>query len=392
MVVVDPTEWMVALAVGAGAGWIFTRVSRAVAPRLGLLDVPDGRRKMQARPIPVAGGVAVLLAGLCALAVAAALSPTIRAALTADPQKALALLTAAVVITVVGLIDDRFDLRARRKLLGQLAAALILVGPGGFEIGRLSAFDGVIELGILAVPATLIWLLACTNALNLIDGMDGMLGTVALIALLSFAAIAAMAGQVFPAVIALALAGAVLGFLWFNLPPASVYMGDAGSMLIGLVLGAIAIPASLKGPATVALLAPVAVLILPITDTTAAVIRRKLKGQGLATTDRGHLHHVLQRRGLTTRRALALIAGLGLVAAAGALATTALHNDLFALVAAGGVVVSLVATRLFGHVEVQLVRDRIVVTIRLLVFSKSEATGPLQPSVTPELVPEPATV
>ena len=125
---------------------------------------------------------------------------------------------------------------------------------------------------------------------NLIDGMDGLLGIVGGIALASLAVIVAMTGHVFAATVALALAGAVLGFLWWNLPPATVYMGDSGSMLIGLVIGAVAIPTSLKGPATVALSAPLAILVLPIFDTTAAVVRRKLTGRGLATADRGHLH------------------------------------------------------------------------------------------------------
>jgi UDP-GlcNAc:undecaprenyl-phosphate GlcNAc-1-phosphate transferase len=165
-------------------------------------------------------------------------------------------------------------------------------------------------------------------------------------------------------VVALALAGAVLGFLRYNLPPASVYMGDAGAMLIGLVIGALAVAARLKGTATVALGAPVALLVLPMLDTTAAVIRRKLTGRGLATTDRGHLHHVLQKHGLTVRRVLVLVAALGLTASAGALASTALHNDLYALVAAAGVVATLLATRLFGTAELRLVGKRLAAAVR----------------------------
>src|SRR4029079_19479151 len=104
-----------------------------------------------------------------------------------------------------------------------------------------------------AFPCTAVWMLGCVNALNLIDGMDGLLGIVGGIALASLAVIVAMTGYAFESMIALAFTGAVLGFLWWNLPPATVYMGDSGSMLIGLVIGAVAIPTSLKGPATVAL-------------------------------------------------------------------------------------------------------------------------------------------
>ena len=192
--------------------------------------------------------------------------------------------------------------RARYKVLGQLSAILVLTLGGGFVIERVGLFGMMLELGPAAIPCTALWLLACVNALNLIDGMDGLLGIVGGIALVSLAVIVAMTGYVFEATVALALAGAVIGFLWWNLPPASVYMGDSGSMLIGLVIGAVAIPTSLKGPATVALSAPLAILVLPMFDTTAAVIRRKLTGRGLATADRGHLHHVLMRNGLTAQR------------------------------------------------------------------------------------------
>jgi UDP-GlcNAc:undecaprenyl-phosphate GlcNAc-1-phosphate transferase len=134
-------------------------------------------------------------------------------------------------------------------------------------------------------------------------------------------------------------------------------------MLVGLVVGAVAIPSSLKGPATVALICPVAILILPVLDTTAAVIRRKLTGRGLATADRGHLHHVLLRRGLTVRRVLVLVAALGGLASVGALASTALKNDLYALVGAAGVALTLLATRLFGHAEFHLVRKWVSMTL-----------------------------
>lgn len=358
--------WSVTLAVAVGVGLVFTWIGRELARRIGLIDAPDGRRKTQRTPIPVAGGAAVLLAALTAILVVALAFPAVASALAVDARRSIALLIATVMITTVGLVDDRFGTRARYKLLGQVAAAVVLIEPGGFVIRELGLLGSSIHLGNLATAFTLLWLLACMNALNLIDGMDGLLGTVAFIALLSLAVIAGMAGQLFAVVVALALSGAVLGFLRFNLPPASVYMGDAGSMLIGLVIGALAIPASLKGPVTVALGAPVAILILPMMDTTAAVIRRKLTGRGLATTDRGHLHHVLQKQGLTARRVLVLVAVLGLVASAGALATTALHNDLYAIIAAGGVVVTLVTTGLFGYAEFRLIMSRARATVRSL--------------------------
>ena len=362
MITVTTALWLVALAIGFG--FLLTWLGRGLATRLGLVDSPDKQRKIQSRPIPVAGGMAVLAAAILALLITALAITELRTALSDHPQRTLALLVAAALIVAVGLADDRFSFRARYKLLGQLAAALVLILWGGFLIERFGVFGVMIELGPLAVPCTAMWMLACVNALNLIDGMDGLLGIVGGIALASLAVIVAMTGYVFETTIALAFAGAVLGFLWWNLPPATVYMGDSGSMLIGLVIGAVAIPTSLKGPATVALSAPLAILVLPMFDTTAAVIRRKLTGRGLAVADRGHLHHVLMRNGLTTQRVLVITGVLGLVAAGGALASTALHNDLFALIAAGGVVAALVAGKLFGNAELRLIQQRIAAAVR----------------------------
>jgi len=371
MLTLTTAVWLVAL--GAALGLALTRAARDVAARNGMVDSPDRRRKTQVAPVPVGGGVAVLLAALAALAAVALGNPDVAEALTADPRKSLALLAAAVLIAAVGLLDDRYNLRARYKLLGQTAAILVVVVGGDFVIHRVSVLGVAVELGGFAVAVTTLWLLACVNALNLIDGMDGLLGTVGGIALVSLAVIAVITGNVFAAAVALALAGAVFGFLWWNLPPATIYMGDAGSMLIGLVIGAVAIPASLKGPATVALGAPLAILVLPMFDTTAAVVRRKLTGRGLASADRGHLHHVMMRNGLTARRVLVVVAVLGLVAAGGALASTALHNDLFALVAGGGVVVALVAGKLFGHAELRLIRKRLSASFRGLWPARGES-------------------
>jgi UDP-GlcNAc:undecaprenyl-phosphate GlcNAc-1-phosphate transferase len=371
---VDATIWLVTLATGFLAGLVFTRIGRGLAPRLGMVDHPDGGRKAQARPVPVVGGVAVLAAALVALAAATLASPEVAAALATHPRESLALLAAAVLIAALGLLDDRYDLRARYKVLGQLAAIGVLIFAGGLRIELLGLLGWEVDLGPLWVPVTAFWLLACINALNLIDGMDGLLGTIGLIALVSLAVVAAMVGHLFAVAVALALAGAVLGFLRYNLPPASVYMGDAGSMLIGLVIGALAVTAQLKASATVVLAAPIAILILPMLDTTAAVVRRKLTGRGLAAADRGHLHHVLQKHGLTARRVLALVAALGLVASTGALATVAFHNDVYALVGALSVVVALVATKLFGYAELVLVRERVTAAFRAL------RTGPTAPA------------
>ncbi len=170
---------------------------------------------------------------------------------------------------------------------------------------------------------------------------------------------AGMQGDWATAAVAAALAGAVLGFLRYNFPPSTIFLGDGGSMLIGLVVGVLAIQSSLKAPAPVALAAPASLLVIPIFDTVAAIVRRKLTGRSIYCTDRGHLHHCLLRRGLSSRWALLVISSLSLVAAGGALASLALKNEALAVLAAADVVATLVLTRLFGHAELVLLRKRV---------------------------------
>jgi UDP-GlcNAc:undecaprenyl-phosphate GlcNAc-1-phosphate transferase len=337
--------------------------ARAASLRLGFCDVPDGRRKLHVTPVAVCGGVGVLAGAVLALIVSAIAVPDLADELTAAPARLVSLAVAACVIAAVGVIDDLVSLRARHKLLGQTAAALVLIVPGGYVIERLTVLGLHVELGSLAIPATLLWFLAAINAINLLDGMDGLLGTVGVIIFGSLAVMALGLGNTLSGYVAVAAAGALVGFLVFNLPPATVYLGDCGSMLIGLVVAALAISSSLKGTA-VAVVAPAALLVLPILDTTAAIVRRKLTGRGVAIADRGHFHHEMQRRYANRWLVLAAAAFLGLIGAAGALAGTFLSNDFYAIGAAAAVVLVLGVTGWFGLAELRLIRSRAGATIR----------------------------
>jgi UDP-GlcNAc:undecaprenyl-phosphate GlcNAc-1-phosphate transferase len=175
--------------------------------------------------------------------------------------------------------------------------------------------------------------------------------------------------------VALALAGALLGFLGYNLPPATIFLGGSGSMLIGLVVGTLAIRSSLKAPATIALAAPMALLAIPIFDTTAAILRRRLTGRSLSSSDRGHLHHVLLRRGLSSRKTLLCISFCCFLTVLGALASLTLHNEFLAIVAALAVVGILIASRLFGYAEYLLVKHRMRALVRS--FLRFNPTGRL---------------
>ena len=210
-----------------------TAAARLSAPRFGFLDRPDKVRKLHCRPTPLGGGSAVFLGVVVGLAVLVTTPSGSASVLGGHWPFLLTMIISGGTITTVGLVDDLRDLPVRWKLLGQLAASLILVA-GGVLIDRVELFGGQFYLGLLAAPLTLFWVLGAINSVNLLDGIDGF-ATVQGILMLS--AVAAIAGGVQPHVtlVAVALLGGLLGFLAHNLPPARIFLGDAGSMLIGLM-------------------------------------------------------------------------------------------------------------------------------------------------------------
>jgi UDP-GlcNAc:undecaprenyl-phosphate GlcNAc-1-phosphate transferase len=341
---------------------LITPIVRVAALRIGLVDEPDGRRKIHARPVPIAGGVAVLLTAATVLAVTFNYDGPWQAGLSARWIVFFGLAVAAVVIAVVGVIDDYRGMRGLHKLFGQLVAVAVVVSCG-VRVDSLRLFGHDVSLGVLAIPFTVIWLLGAINSLNLIDGLDGLLGSIGSIICASLAAMAFMNQHYASSVVAAAMAGSLFGFLCFNFPPATVFLGDCGSMLIGLVVGVLAIESSLKGPATVAMTAPAALLVIPILDTSAAIVRRKLTGRSIYTTDRGHLHHVLLGRGMSNRGVLLLVSALCGVAGLGAFLSLYLNSEAYAFLSVFVVVVLLVATRLFGHAEFLLIKERLLAVL-----------------------------
>ena len=177
----------------------------------------------------------------------------------------------------------------------------------GYYVDRVVAFGYPIELGWLGIPLTVLWLVGCINALNLIDGMDGLASIVGLSTAAMMGVIAASEGHDHVAVMAIVLAASLLGFLIYNLPPASIFLGDSGSMVIGLSVGLLGIQGTLKTSATLAITAPAVVMTLPMFDIVAALVRRKLTGRRFDAPDRLHIHHRLLDRGWTPWQVLCLI-------------------------------------------------------------------------------------
>jgi UDP-GlcNAc:undecaprenyl-phosphate GlcNAc-1-phosphate transferase len=350
------TDLLIVFGSSLGLALLLTPRCRALAARFGPVDRPDGRRKLHDKATPVAGGGAVLLSLAGALVVAHWTPGPANGWLAQGGLFLPGLLLASLVICVLGLLDDFRGLSARPKVLGQLIAVTIVMNTG-LVVQRIRLFDWQVELGLFAVPFTALSLLGTINSLNLLDGMDGLLSCVGFIISLAVAAMALLGGQWMVACVAAALAGALLGFLRYNFPPASIFLGDSGSMLVGLIIGTVALRGSLKGPATVALVAPVALLGIPVFETLAAIIRRTLTGRSIYSGDRGHLHHCLLARGFSTQRALLWISVSCCCMAAGALGSVSFGNEWFAVITAGAVISVYVVGRLFGSAELMLVRD-----------------------------------
>ena len=346
-------------------GLLFTRLGRSAAGRVGMLDAPDGRLKTHPRPIPATGGLALLAAVPAALATAACLVPGVAEAFAGRADRLWAVAVAAVLLAAVGILDDLRTLRARHKLLGQLLAAAVLIGGGDYLIREVCAFGLAVPLGPFAVPVTLVGFVFAVNAFNLLDGMDGMLAVVGGTALLGLAATAAVNGSAAAVLVSAATVGGLVGFLRYNLPPATVYLGNSGSMIVGMTVAVLAVDAAPAGTGF-AVVPPLALLVLPVLDTTAAVARRKLTGRPLARGDRGHLHHVLRRHGFGVPRVLLLVGGCGAAAAAGAVLSAYWKNDGIAVGAAAAVAALLVASGLFGATEVRLLGTRLKALVRPL--------------------------
>ena len=343
--------------IAAIVSYPLTHFVAQLAQRWGFVDRPDGHHKSHKAPIALGGGLAVFLAAFVTFAVEYFSSQSLQDSLQDHAPVLAGLLLAGAWIVILGLIDDRFGMKGRYKLLGQILAALIVIASG-LEIHAFSLFGQKIQLGWFSVPFTLFWLVGAINSLNLLDGIDGLAATIGIILCSAITVMAVWFGHPAVAVVAAVFAGALLGFLRFNFPPATIFLGDAGSMLIGLVVGSLAIGASLKGPATVAMAAPLAIWSLPMFDSFVAILRRKLTGRSIYATDRGHLHHRLMARFGKNTRVLGFVAVCCAITCGGALLSIFMQHDGAALASVFAVICILVATQIFGHVEFVMLASR----------------------------------
>jgi len=311
---------LVGFAIALLASAVATKVLRRAAIRLGLIDQPGGR-KQHARPTPVVGGVAIVIALAAVLPLGLGEIRSTDTA-SADAGAAGSVLAAFLVLLAVGLVDDRRGVGSRLKFLVQAAAAGLLVIGAGMSIEQLGHWPGgaAIQTGALAIPLTLVAIVGFVNAFNMIDGVDGLAGSTATIMLVAIAYVGWSAGAPLEAWVAVVAAGACAGFLLHNLRTpwrhrAAAFLGDAGSLVLGLVIVATAIALSQRPAAPISPMAIAWILALPVIDTLNLMIRRLLRGQSPFHADRNHLHHILGRAGFTPGQIAMIIAGVTLVMA-----------------------------------------------------------------------------
>jgi UDP-GlcNAc:undecaprenyl-phosphate GlcNAc-1-phosphate transferase len=342
---------------------ILTPVVRRIALQKGFVDRPDGNRKLHGRAVALGGGLAVQIAVFITVVVLGITAFDSEASPPLDLRFYVGLLIASLFLMAVGIVDDAKGMRGRYKLAFQVVACLVLVASG-LQIRSLSVAQLTIDLGWLAIPLTVAWLLGTINAINLLDGADGLASSVGSLLCLTIGVLAMLGGHMEDGLLAVAISAALAGFLLYNFAPASIYLGDTGSMFIGFLIGAIAIHDSIKGSTSLALATPLCLVIIPAFDSCAALIRRKLTGRSLFAPDRGHFHHVLLQRGFSVPQTVCIIAGLCLVTCVGALLSRYFRKDVLAICTMAFVLGTMVSFKIFGHVEFGLIVHRLLPALR----------------------------
>jgi len=302
--------YFVAFAMALVVSAVLTPLVTALAHRFRLFDIPDQFRKIHVRAVPRLGGIAVVIAfftPIFALVVGWSVfqQGSIAAALAGDAKLVLAFALGSLAIVALGVFDDLKGADAKLKFAVQIAVASAMYGAG-FRIEHIGGSVGLsFDLGLLSFPLTIVWIVGVVNAVNLIDGLDGLASGIALTATLTLLGVALINGEVLLALFMTALAGSLVGFLFFNFNPARIFLGDSGSLFLGFVLAITSVWTQQKAPTAAALTwIPLFALAVPLLDTTLCIVRRVARGQSPFSPDREHLHHRLMALGHSHRSAV----------------------------------------------------------------------------------------
>ena len=296
--VYDFLNAVIAVIFAALMAFVTTPIARVLAFKIGAVDDPkkDDGRRMHKEPMPRLGGLAIFFSFVLSVLLFYGVS-----------KFTLSMIAGALLISIIGVLDDVFRLRALYKFLVHIAAAGLVVWQGGVLVERINIFGDYIHFGIFSIPLTILWIAGLINAINLIDGLDGLACGISSISAISLLIVTILIGEFQIAILIAILAGSCIGFLPFNMAPAKIIMGDTGSTLLGFVLAIVSIQGVFKVHAVITFIIPFLILGVPIFDTTFAMIRRVLSGRHPFSADRGHLHHRLIDMGFNTKQTVRIL-------------------------------------------------------------------------------------
>jgi UDP-GlcNAc:undecaprenyl-phosphate GlcNAc-1-phosphate transferase len=345
--------YLIAFLLSMVCALVATPLVRRLAMRLGAMDNP-GERRIHKAPIPRMGGLAVALAFSMPLIGLSVYQNDISTAFYQDLDLVVGLVLGSLIILGLGIYDDLKGARAPLKLLLQSLAALVCY-KFGYQVTFITnplAPGEVIELGLLSLPVTMLWMVGLMNAVNLIDGIDGLASGVTFFACVTLFILCLDTGNTVSAVTVVCLGGAIVGFLFFNFNPATIFLGDTGSLFLGFLLGAVSISGSLKGYALFSILVPAMALGVPILDISLALLRRFLTGRPLMAGDHHHIHHRLLQLGLSQKQVVLTLYSLCALLAMVSLATVYLHSRaILAIIFIALAGFMIVFMRYLGYVE-----------------------------------------
>ena len=335
--------YMLGFAAALLSALALTPLVKRFAFKVGAVDAPN-QRKVHTRIMPRLGGLAIYLAFMVALLVALPL-------VTGEKSHVIwGLLLGGTIVTIVGALDDRFDLSPKVKLLGQIAAASVVVSFGvKVDFVNLPFGDGA-NMGWLAIPITIFWIVGVTNAINLIDGLDGLAAGVSAIATGTIFVLAVLMNNVTVAVLSAVLLGSILGFLFFNFHPAKIFMGDSGALFLGFTLASLSV-LGFKQATLVSFVVPIFILGVPLSDTFFAIVRRAVNKQPISAADKNHLHHCLLQLGLGHRNTVLAIYGISAMFALSAILLSTVAQWVALIVIAVTLLVLQIGAELIGIVH-----------------------------------------
>ncbi|MDR1923987.1 MAG: undecaprenyl/decaprenyl-phosphate alpha-N-acetylglucosaminyl 1-phosphate transferase [Planctomycetaceae bacterium] len=343
---------------------------RLIAIRVGMVDHPDSVRKLQSNSIPVAGGLVIFLVMSVAMILICTFRDNFAFAVGLSPKLLLPLLIVSPLIVGVGLIDDIYVLSGRTKLIFQIVAASVIVGFAK-HYSEVMFFGSELNLHHLFYPLAVFWIIGLINAINLLDGADGVAVTAGFHMSIATACVAFINNHFGIALLSVGLAGGLGGFFMHNRPPARVYLGDTGSMFIGLVLATFMFRASVLEKGTISVCGPLVIVLIPMVDSFFAVIRRMNSGRTIFSPDRGHIHHLLSLKFSSGYIVLSILSLLIVPGCIAAVVGAYYRNDFIPVVVALCILCIAISTDLFGRRELLILLGRVKGHFRKL-FNKQK--------------------